>query len=44
MGKTAIVLIGFVIVSVPNNSCCPRTFKTALVLNVFFLRHEQVSF
>ena len=31
MGKTAIVLIGFVIVSIPNYSCCLQTFWTALV-------------
>ena len=31
MDKTAIVLIGFVIVSIPNYSCCVLTFRTALV-------------
>ena len=34
MGKTAIVLIGFVTVSVPNFSCCLRTFRTAFVIRL----------
>ena len=31
MSKIAIVLIGFIIVSVPNYSCCLQTLQTVLV-------------
>ena len=35
MGKTAIVFIDFVIVSISNYSCYLRTFRTTLVLSGF---------
>ena len=34
MDKTAIVLTEYVIVSIPDYSCCLRTFRTTLVLSL----------
>ena len=31
MDKIAIAFISFAVVAIPNNSCCLRTFRTALV-------------
>ena len=43
MDKTATVLIGCIVVSIPNYSCCLRTFRTVLVRSFIYLVDHECS-